>query len=350
MKAYNLQKSWFDNLRAAPTRSDDNLALTPIPGNWSWCGLPLDSPLGIPAGPLLDSRWLLYYADLGFDWLVYKTVRTAEHPCHPMPNLVPVDAGQISNTGHTLKARPEMQRTWAVSFGMPSQPPSVWRADVQAARDQLPSNKQLIVSVVATQDTTITDPTASLNQVAADFSLCARWAVESGANGIVANFSCPNVATSDGQLYQQPVDAGYVAQSIRDAIGRSPFALKIGLLTDPHQARNFLDCVSPWIDGLVMTNSIPAHVRDPQGKLLFEGNSRGICGDAIRVASIQQVAMFRDLIRERNNALSLIGVGGISDRNHVQSYLDAGAECVGIATAAMCDPGVALSIRDQWCE
>ena len=35
-----------------------------------------------------------------------------------------------------------------------------------------------------------------------DYAQCARWAVESGADCVEANFSCPNVATCDGQLYQ----------------------------------------------------------------------------------------------------------------------------------------------------
>lgn len=43
-------------------------------------GFDVNSPLGIPAGPLLNSRWIIAYAELGFDLLVYKTVRTTEPP------------------------------------------------------------------------------------------------------------------------------------------------------------------------------------------------------------------------------------------------------------------------------
>jgi hypothetical protein len=45
-----------------------------IPGTWDFCGLPVASPLGIAAGPLLNGRWVRYYASLGFDVLTYKTV------------------------------------------------------------------------------------------------------------------------------------------------------------------------------------------------------------------------------------------------------------------------------------
>jgi hypothetical protein len=34
------------------------------------------SRLGVPAGPLLDSRWTTFAARMGFDILTYKTIRT----------------------------------------------------------------------------------------------------------------------------------------------------------------------------------------------------------------------------------------------------------------------------------
>ena len=39
-------------------------------------GYPLNSPLGIAAGPLLNSKWVEGYARLGFDVLTYATVRS----------------------------------------------------------------------------------------------------------------------------------------------------------------------------------------------------------------------------------------------------------------------------------
>ncbi|GIS62249.1 MAG: hypothetical protein CM1200mP2_44740 [Planctomycetaceae bacterium] len=39
--------------------------LEPMSGQWTFCGRPVGSPLGMPAGPLLNGRWILYYAGLG---------------------------------------------------------------------------------------------------------------------------------------------------------------------------------------------------------------------------------------------------------------------------------------------
>jgi dihydroorotate dehydrogenase (NAD+) catalytic subunit len=47
--------------------------------------------------------------------------------------------------------------------------------------------------------------------------------------------------------------------------------------------------------------------------------------------------------------LKLIGVGGATNAVDVKSYLDAGAESVHIATAAMVNPLVAQEIRREWC-
>src|SRR5688500_791776 len=94
----------------------------PVPGAWTYCGRPVDSPLAIAAGPLLNGRWCLYYAGLGFDVVTYKTVRSGLRPCYGMPNLLPVRSGTQHSGSETLHAAAEFEGSWAVSFGMPSQP------------------------------------------------------------------------------------------------------------------------------------------------------------------------------------------------------------------------------------
>jgi hypothetical protein len=46
------------------------------------------SPLGVPAGPLLTSKWTDLAARLGFDVVTYKTIRSSEFAGHPVPNVV----------------------------------------------------------------------------------------------------------------------------------------------------------------------------------------------------------------------------------------------------------------------
>ncbi|MDG1896419.1 MAG: hypothetical protein P8J37_16070 [Fuerstiella sp.] len=343
---YDTSRTWQWNLNHAPSVASaiDQAA---VPGTWSWCGIRVNSPLGIPAGPLLDSRWLLHYASLGFDILVYKTVRSTARECYPLPNLVPVRTGSLSAAGEKLPASEQMNGSWAVSFGMPSQSPDVWKQDVQFAREHLPDGKALVVSVVGTQDETVTDPDASLQQLADDFALCAKWAVDNGAHGVEANFSCPNVSTADGQLYQQPETAGIVAERIRNSIGDAPLVLKIGRVATAEDAAELQKHVAPFVNGLAMTNSIAAKVIANDGQLMFGGQPRGICGDATRAASVAQTKMCRQALSDADQKLDLIGVGGISTADHVREYLGAGATSVALATAAMVNPDVGLQIRRQ---
>ena len=335
---YDIRQTYRWNYDHAPDPVE--VEIPPLPGRWTFCGRPVESPLGMPAGPLLNGRWVLYYAGLGFDVLTYKTVRSRARECYALPNLQPVRTPPLSASGRSVVAADAMDRDWAVSFGMPSMAPNVWRADVERTRRRLPAGKLLVVSVVGT-----VDPGATLEELAEEYARCARWAVESGADAVESNFSCPNVLSVDGQLYEQRDAAAVVARRVRDAIGDAPHIIKIGHMTDAGLAADLVRAVVPHASALAMTNTIPATVRTPGGEPLFGGLRRGIAGPAILDASAEQVRLFARAIRDGGHSLSLIGVGGAGTADDVRRYLDAGAEAVQIATAAMLDPLVACRIR-----
>lgn len=340
-RRYDWQRTYEWNYAHPPAPVE--VEVPPVPGSWRYCGLPIDSPLGVPAGPLLNGKWCLYYASLGFDLLTYKTVRSQARSCYPLPNLQPVQCGDLQGGESRLPACREMHGSWAVSYGMPSRAPDEWRADVEQTRDKLPSRKRLSVSVVAT-----VQPDWGLEELADDYARCARWALDSGADAIETNFSCPNVSTCDGQLYQNPEDSARVAQRVRQEIGSAPFAVKIGHAPADGGLYALLDALQGTVDALATTNSIASTVQAEDGQLLFDGQPRGICGSAIRAESVRQVQRMSDRIRERGYALELVGVGGVSCFADVQQYLSAGAAAVHIASAAIVEPGVALQIRRDW--
>lgn len=336
---YDLSRSYAWNYDHPPEPVE--LEIAPVAGTWSFCGLPVPSPLGIPAGPLLNGAWLLYYASLGFDVLTYKTVRSSARACYPLPNLQPVVFDGMMRGGESaIPVSATMRGSWAVSFGMPSQPPDVWRADVQRTRDQLSREKVLSVSVVGS-----IEPGWTIDELAADYARCAQWAVDSGADCVETNFSCPNVNTCDGQLYLQPDAARCIAEAVRQAVGRTPYVIKIGHVTDHAATLALIAAVHPFADGLAMTNSVAATVADAGADLLFGGDPRGICGLATRDAALEQVERFRREITEQRAELEIIGVGGIGKAEDVRAQLSAGAASVHIATAAMVDPLLGEKIR-----
>jgi dihydroorotate dehydrogenase (NAD+) catalytic subunit len=311
-----------------------------VAGEWDFCGFPVDSPLGIPAGPLLNGRWVLYYASLGFDVLTYKTVRSVQWGCYEPPNLQPVVADPLDGAEKYVVAAHGMSGSWAVSFGMPSMAPAVWRADVERTRHKLPSGKVLCVSVVGSAQ-----PGTAIDDLADDYARCARWAADAGADCVESNFSCPNVVTCDGQLFQDPVAAAVVAGRVRRALGATPHIVKVGHVPQEAAADALLSALAGVADALSMTNCIAARVATSEGKFLFAGQPRGIGGEAIRQASIDQVRTFNRLIERRNLPLRLIGVGGVANADDVRQYLAAGAHAAQVATAAMVDPAVGLRIR-----
>lgn len=338
---YDLQQSYEWNYDNPPTPIE--LEQPTVPGQWSFCGLPVSSPLGIPAGPLLNGKWVLYYASLGFDVLTYKTVRSTSRKCYPLPNLQPVVTTPLQGGEQQVSISNSMQGSWAVSFGMPSATPDVWRKDIEQTRKLLASNKILSVSVVGSLE-----PGWSLEDLADDYAKCARWAIESGADCVETNFSCPNVCTRDGQLYQQPQAAALIASRVNEVSGSVPYLIKIGHMPDKKQAQELLQAIQPFASGIVMTNSVATTVTDDEGKPLFGGEQRGICGRATKEASLKQIKIFSELLQNSSNKATspaLIACGGISSSSDVKLFLAAGANATHLATAAMCDPLIAYQIR-----
>ncbi|MBT5017363.1 hypothetical protein N8590_01730 [bacterium] len=337
---YDRLKSYEWNFENAPTESPQ-VDIPTREGLWTYCGLPINSPLGIAAGPLLNGNWVRYYASLEFDVLTYKTVRSRPRECYELPNLLPVHADMMSGDEDHVSASDEWQGSWAVSFGMPSKAPEFWMEDVRQTKEKLSAGQILIVSVVGTMQ-----PGWGIEELANDYAVCAKKAFESKADCVEMNFSCPNVCSEDGQLFQSPEEAELVAKTVRRTVdSTSPLLVKIGHLQDVAILVELLCRLDKVVNAIVTTNSVASQVTESDGSILFDGQQRGICGRATRDASIQQVAQCRSIIEKQNLNLDVIGVGGIESADHVQQYLNAGASSVQLATAPMIDPNIGIEIR-----
>src|SRR5687768_15538690 len=196
-QTYDINQAYQYNYDRGPVFVTKPLPVPPGPMK-EFLGLEVRSRLGISAGLLLNSKWVLGYAQRGFDILTYKTVRSSYRACYEPPNWVFVEDeggdGPVYATDR-IPSNPA-QISSAVCFGMPSMAPQTWRDDVQRAKAALPHGKILIVSVVATPA-----GDATPRAVADDFAQCAAWAAEAGADVIEANLSCPNVCTNEGNIY-----------------------------------------------------------------------------------------------------------------------------------------------------
>ncbi|MCA9180293.1 MAG: hypothetical protein KDA51_02550, partial [Planctomycetales bacterium] len=84
---YDIRATWEENCLRGPQFADPCPEVPATPEQ-SFLGMPVRSRIGIAAGLLPNSRWLLPYAARGFDLLTYKTVRSVARPCYPLPNWV----------------------------------------------------------------------------------------------------------------------------------------------------------------------------------------------------------------------------------------------------------------------
>lgn len=361
---YNINLSYDENYQAGPdftgTLPDLNQINAGLPPA-HFLGYKVNSTIGVPAGPLLNSAYIKLYADLGFDVLTYKTVRTQAQACHPFPNVraVATSPGWYATSGAkpALYTLPELDESGALddlsitnSFGMPSRAPEIWREDVARAKEALHPGQVLVVSVVGTAKAG-----GTLDELAADFALAAGWAAEAGAAVVEANLSCPNVQSSEGSLYQSPLAVGKVAGAISQMLsGSIPFLLKMGYLEDQNLVEQVVAAAhDAGAAGLAAINTIPARVYDADGQQALPGEGRlvsGICGAGIKPAGLK---MTEKLLATRARLgltpaeFAIIGVGGVTTGTDVLEYLRLGADGVQSGTGAMWHPYLACEAKQM---
>ena len=166
----------------------------PLPDE-EFLGFPVHLPFGIPAGPLLNSKFVNAALDAGFDLPVYKTVRTRRYASHPWPNVLPVaHEGDLPADARTLLARAEYTGPLSItnSFGVPSFAPEFWQADIAACVAHARPGQLVIASFQGTKP-----EHGGYDDYIADFALGARLLRETGVQAVEVNLSCPNEGTAN---------------------------------------------------------------------------------------------------------------------------------------------------------
>lgn len=341
---YDVTLTWEDNYRNGPIFSEAPPTI-PDTGRKLFLGLSVRSRIGISAGLLLNSQWLLPYAERGFDLLTYKTVRSKQRASHTLPNWVFVEdtappLGPVVVTDRISEDPREISS--AVCFGMPSADPEVWRRDIKAIRHRLADGQVLIVSVVASPNSTST-----LDDIAEDFAICARWAAEAGAHVIEANLSCPNVCSVEGSLYHDAVASRLIALRIRDSIHNVPLLLKVSTFHSQDAQREFMMSVNGVSNGITLVNCISRPVLHRNGNPVFglEYRNAGVLGRAIHQPSVDLVRLTKEIIERNNLSLEIAAVGGVACVEDMQDFWDAGADAILCGSSPMYNPSLAYEIK-----
>jgi dihydroorotate dehydrogenase len=345
---YDIHKTYLDNLENGPFFQGT------IPKrNWTsedqwidFLGFKLASSLGIPSGPLLDAKWIGLSSSLGFDLVAYKTIRSYEHPSHPLPNVVPVKTKRQLNPDNlpdhvspALDGYNFLDDTIGItnSFGNPSRSPEFLKNDLAKAQKNLKKGQAMIVSIFGSEHDGV--------DILEDFARAAHFAKECGAKLIEANFSCPNVAASEGSLFSSPELVYKFSKKIINVIGDIPLIIKVGALNNSQKMREaIVAAAKAGVRAICGLNTISMKVLDNNGKSVLgpKRATSGICGNPIRNAALTFTKQARVIIDEEKLDLKLMSTGGVTRPEHFQLFLDAGADIAMSATGMMWDPYLAM--------
>lgn len=344
---YDINKTYAENIKEGPCFEGElPRRIWPDESRWiDFLGYRIASPLGVPSGPLLSSRWTTLAARLGFDVIAYKTIRSQGYLGHPLPNVIfvdpnPVDAGTVKPLGHIPHSMNELSIT--NSFGNPSMPPVFLLEDIARARASLAKGQVLIVSVFGSTDFS--------QEVKEDFVRTAQLAKEAGAHIIEANFSCPNVSSKEGCLYMDADSSYEIASAIAKAVAPLPLLIKLGRFHDAASLRRTLTSLArAGAHGICGINTISKRIVNTDGSPALGANREtgGVCGSMIRQEALNFVREARAAIDKERLGLELAACGGIVEPGHFDDFLNAGAKIAMTATGMMWNPYIATQWHQQ---
>ena len=311
-------------------------------------------PFGIAAGPLLNARFMQAAMMMGFDHVVYKTVRTREKKSNSWPNIVSVDVqGDLTleqaRKGLTVKEGFPEPLAITNSFGNPCYPVETWQEDIAKLVQWAKPRQGQVVSAMI--EGTRWDESYNDKKFLEDWVLAARLMAETKVPVIEANFSCPN----EGNLVKtllcyDTTSSRRIAEAIKNKIGDTPLILKISHFEDQRELEGFVQELGSVVDGFAAINTIQAPVYNKEGKqALPDGEWRlksGICGSPIKWAGLDMVRRLKALREKLSMKYSIVGVGGVMTPADYQEYRSAGADIVMSVTGAMWNPHLALQIKE----
>jgi dihydroorotate dehydrogenase (NAD+) catalytic subunit len=316
---------------------------------FDFLGFKLNSPFGIPAGPLLNGKFVNAALDKGFDIVTYKTVRSGAYPSHPWPNVLAVNiVGDLTleKAKEKLVGTTNYQEPISItnSFGVPSKSAEFWQKDLA---DTVKYAKDGQVVVGSFQGTKKEGQTAE--EYINDYRQCAKLLKETGVKIIEVNLSCPNEGTNNLLCYDTERSVK-VAKVIKEVIGEIPLIIKVAYFSDDAAFKNFVKEIGGIVQGISAINTISAEIIDEKGNQALPGEGRlrsGVCGHAIKWAGLDMVGKLKKLREELCYKYKIIGVGGVTTPEDFFEYLSAGADAVMSATGAMWNPYLAKEIKEK---
>ncbi len=348
---YDPTKTYYENLEHGPYGAfRDGVVVPRNEPQFTFLGHKISYPFGIPAGPLLDSKFIKAAFEKGFDVPVYKTVRAEEFPCHPFPNVLAVHLDgdlSVERMKEPLVADATYTEPLSItnSFGVPSRPTHEWQKDAAAAVKMAGNGQVMVMSCMGTVKESQTK-----EAFIADYVAAAQLSVATGAKILELNLSCPNIG-NEGLVCYNTAMTRDVTYAIRNAIGAIPLILKVGYFAEDAALKEIVAIADEYADGVASINTLQATIVNEKGEQALPGQNRvksGVCGASITWAGLSMVERLSAIRASRGSKCAIIGCGGVMNATDFRNYRDRGADIVMSATGAMWNPYLAKEIREAY--
>jgi len=350
---YDPEKSYEKNYNQGPfgAFSDGKIYQQSGEPRHDFLGHKVYLPFGIPAGPLLNSKFCKAAFEKGFDICIYKTVRSNTFSCHPFPNVLAIHPKgdlTLEKLKKPLIADKKYTDPLSItnSFGVPSKISTIWQKDVKKAVAAAGKGQILVLSFMGT-----VKPNQTQQEFVDDYILTARLAAETGAHILETNLSCPNIGNEGLVCYNLDITEK-IAEGIRRVIGDKPFVLKVGYYQDNKQLESLAEIADKYADSIAGINTLQAEIRDSKHNQALPGSSArlrsGVCGSGIKWAGLDFVRRLSAIKKRRKFKFSIEGVGGVLKPEDYKKYRNAGADSVMSATGAMWNPSLAIETKKAY--
>lgn len=313
-------------------------------------GFPVYLPFGIGAGALPNAKYIKAALDKGYDVVVYKTVRSQEYPCNPLPNVVPLHIQgnltiEMAKQGVIPSETYEEPLSFTNSFGVPSMNPAIWQPDMKEAVSYAKKGQLVIGSFQGTVNTE-----GDRKLYIEDFANTATLVKEAGAKVLEVNLSCPNEGSSHLLCFDIPT-ATDVVTAIKTAIGETPLIIKISYFEDKEALSTLVQKVGPLVQGIAAVNTIPTKIVKEDGSQYLTGGPgrliSGVGGKAIMWAGLEMTKTLKELREQCNMDYKIFSYGGVTTPDDYKQYKEAGADVVMAVGGPMWNPYLSQEIKKE---
>ena len=345
-------KTYYENWEEGPFAGfADGVVLPEEDPRFDFLEQKISYPIGIPAGPLLNGKFVKAALDKEWTVSVHKTVRSHAHPCNEWPNVLGIVGIEgdltLDRAKEPIVVKQEYREPLSItnSFGNPSYEPDVWQKDLKDAIVHAKPGQLVMCSFEGTKREGM-----SSEDYVNDWANGMKLVKDAGVKVVEANFSCPNEGVGSLLCFDIP-KVKAITKAIKEKIGDTPLVVKLAYFAED-ALRELVKEVGNIVDGFSAINTIPAPVVNPDGTQALPGGEKriksGICGHAVKWAGVDMVSRLAALRKELGMRYGIIGVGGVTIPADYKEYRDAGADLVMSATGAMWNPYLAKEIKEAY--